>query len=679
MEWWNENGAGIMAKMSCIRETSAQAPAGLGFYTSANVDSTANSGEGAWTEKMRITSVGKVGIGTTNPGYLLDVNGTANIGGALTGTTATFTTVTAALVGNATTSTNTTGNAATATVLATARTIGGVSFNGSANINLPGVNSAGNQNTTGSSGSCTGNAATATALATGRTIAMTGDVTWTSSAFDGSGTVTGVGTIATDAVDIAMLSASGTPSASTYLCGNNTWATPTGNTGNGTITLSAGTNLSGGGNFTTNQSSNETITFNMSEGGVGVGTYGSTSNGTKIDTITLDAYGRVTAVATGTTGSVTSVATTGAITGGTITSSGTIAHSTSPGYKHIPSGGSSGQFLKYSYPSSGTAVWASAVTSVSVGTGLDVSSATTTPNITLSLDEVSAGLKVHDGSATTPSYNFNNDTNTGMYRIADDVIGFAAGGTHTLAIENGMVGIGTTDPLHKLEVYEGSLLFKNTQTAPNDTAIRVECENNDITLMRFDASADQVDNSGQYGFSLKYMGARSGNHNSFSIFSDNQNAGTQVEALTVFQDGKVGIGITNPTSTPSTMFRVDGSISGTSKNFDIPHPDPSKLNTRLIHASVEAPSNDTLYRFEVITSEDKETVTHPLPDYFKYLNKDPQMWIQARNMFSHAYGSCAEDLSSFSITGEKAGSYDVLIIATRKDEAVEDFMVERDA
>jgi hypothetical protein len=33
---------------------------------------------------------------------------------------------------------------------------------------------------------------------------------------------------------------------------------------NATITLSAGTNLSGGGNFTTNQSPNETITFNMS-------------------------------------------------------------------------------------------------------------------------------------------------------------------------------------------------------------------------------------------------------------------------------------------------------------------------------------------------------------------------------------------------------------------------------
>ena len=48
-----------------------------------------------------------------------------------------------------------TGNAATATVLVAARNIGGVSFNGSASIDLPGVNAAGNQSTTG-------NAATAT-------------------------------------------------------------------------------------------------------------------------------------------------------------------------------------------------------------------------------------------------------------------------------------------------------------------------------------------------------------------------------------------------------------------------------------------------------------------------------------------------------------------------------------
>ncbi|HHJ4177914.1 TPA: glycine-rich domain-containing protein [Escherichia coli] len=58
---------------------------------------------------------------------------------------------------------STTGNAATATKLQTVRTIGGVSFDGSANIDLPGVNKTGNQNTTG-------NAATATKLQTARTI-----------------------------------------------------------------------------------------------------------------------------------------------------------------------------------------------------------------------------------------------------------------------------------------------------------------------------------------------------------------------------------------------------------------------------------------------------------------------------------------------------------------------------
>jgi hypothetical protein len=70
--------------------------------------------------------------------------------------------------------TNISGNAATATALQTARNIGGVSFNGTGNIDLPGVNSGGNQDTSG-------NAATATALETARTI---GGVS-----FDGTGNI----------------------------------------------------------------------------------------------------------------------------------------------------------------------------------------------------------------------------------------------------------------------------------------------------------------------------------------------------------------------------------------------------------------------------------------------------------------------------------------------------------
>ncbi|MEP8262446.1 tail fiber domain-containing protein [Enterobacter cloacae] len=67
------------------------------------------------------------------------------------------------------------GNASTATVLQTARYIGGVRFDGSTDINLPGVNIQGDQNTTG-------NAATATKLQTPRTI--------NSVMFDGSANIT---------------------------------------------------------------------------------------------------------------------------------------------------------------------------------------------------------------------------------------------------------------------------------------------------------------------------------------------------------------------------------------------------------------------------------------------------------------------------------------------------------
>jgi hypothetical protein len=57
------------------------------------------------------------------------------------------------------------GNAATATALATARTIGGVSFDGSTNITLPGVNAEGNQNTTGNAATATTTSRVSTAAA----------------------------------------------------------------------------------------------------------------------------------------------------------------------------------------------------------------------------------------------------------------------------------------------------------------------------------------------------------------------------------------------------------------------------------------------------------------------------------------------------------------------------------
>ena len=96
---------------------------------------------------------------TSLTGTVADARLPASISSDITGNAATATTLaTARTIGG--TSFNGSANiavalAATATTLATARTIGGVSFNGSANINLPGVNTAGNQNTTGSAATLT--------------------------------------------------------------------------------------------------------------------------------------------------------------------------------------------------------------------------------------------------------------------------------------------------------------------------------------------------------------------------------------------------------------------------------------------------------------------------------------------------------------------------------------------
>jgi hypothetical protein len=112
-------------------------------------------------------------------------------------------------------------------------------------------------------------------------------------------------------------------------------AVATGSTGSGsmssfTLTGDSGTNqtisngntldIAGGTNISTVVGATDTVTVNMDTGGIGSGTYGSTLDGTKIDTISVDAYGRVTSVITGSTG-------TGTVTGSG--SSGRVAFWTS--------------------------------------------------------------------------------------------------------------------------------------------------------------------------------------------------------------------------------------------------------------------------------------------------------------------------------------------------------------
>jgi len=108
------------------------------------------SGTGADTFTDSTIIVGATTMGLAADTDLLTFgNGTIAITGAITDvTTITATTFSGALSGNATSATS-------AATLTTARNIGGVSFNGSAAINLPGVNATGDQNTTGSAATLT--------------------------------------------------------------------------------------------------------------------------------------------------------------------------------------------------------------------------------------------------------------------------------------------------------------------------------------------------------------------------------------------------------------------------------------------------------------------------------------------------------------------------------------------
>ena len=73
--------------------------------------------------------------------------------------------------------------------------------------------------------------------------------------------------------------------------------------------VTASTGLTGGG-------TSGTVSLALATAGAGAATYGSTSDGTKIDSITIDAYGRVTAVATGATGDIQGVTAGSYLTGG---------------------------------------------------------------------------------------------------------------------------------------------------------------------------------------------------------------------------------------------------------------------------------------------------------------------------------------------------------------------------
>jgi hypothetical protein len=192
-------------------------------------------------------------------------------------------TITANVTGNVSgTSGSTTGNAATTTALETARTIGGVSFDGTANIDLPGVNTAGSQNTSGTAAGLSATLAVASG-GTGATSMTDKAVVITQD----SGTDT-LSSVAMDANGELLIGGTSGPAVATLTAGTGVTIT----NGDGTIEISApdvgditgvtaGTGLSGGG-------TSGAVTLNVADLAVAQGGTGATSFADKAVIITQD-------------------------------------------------------------------------------------------------------------------------------------------------------------------------------------------------------------------------------------------------------------------------------------------------------------------------------------------------------------------------------------------------------
>jgi hypothetical protein len=114
---------------------------------------------------------------------------------------------------------------------------------------------------------------------------------------------------------------------------------------------------------------------------------------------------------------------------------------------------------------------------------------------------------------------------------------------------------------------------------------------------------------------------------------------------------------------------VNGSFAATSKNFAIPHPSPTKTETHVLyHSAVESPTaGDNLYRFEVEVENGQATID--LPDYYKHLNENDQVWVNAKDHFGRAYGVVNQEQTTLTVFADTDGKYNILLIGTRKDKA----------
>ena len=263
--------------------------------------------------------------------------------------------------------------------------------------------------------SLTGTASFATALATGRTISLTGDVSYTSGSFDGTGNVTGTATLANTAVTAGSygsstaiptftvdakgrLTAAGTASISTSIslaAGSGSGSV----SGGGTLTFT-------GGNGITTSVTGSTVTISS----IGAGGY--TTTATAGGTTTLTSSSTANQFFTGTATQTVVLPTTASLTVGqefiiTNNSTGNLTVQTSAAGAVATQ--LAGTQVTYIVASTAAQTWVYEYTGYSANTGtgnnvLASSPSLTSPDVTTSITTPSASFNLVNATATTVNF-----------------------------------------------------------------------------------------------------------------------------------------------------------------------------------------------------------------------------------------------------------------------------------